>query len=73
MATSTARKRRRPRRALDTALNVLFVAWVLHIAVTGNLVPEALVRLLRDQPPVAAHVDPSPATEPGAIQNVDET
>jgi hypothetical protein len=56
---------RRRRQLLDRLLNLIFVVWVVHLLVTGHFVPQALVDLLGNEPPIAVIVEPTdPAVEP---------
>jgi hypothetical protein len=58
------------RRLSQVALDVLFVAWVLHVLVTGNVIPERLADLFTDQPPAVARTDQEvPAEVPLDRQN----
>jgi hypothetical protein len=64
------------RRTRDLLLNIVFVGWVLHILVTGRLLPNEVVGLFRDEPPVAVLVEPAvPASEPSDLpaMSKDET
>lgn len=45
------------------ALDALFVAWVLHLMITGHLIPDRLADIFIDRPPAVATTDP-PATQP---------
>jgi len=44
----------------QVALDVLFVAWVLHVLVTGRIIPEKLSALFADEPQVVASSEPAP-------------
>jgi hypothetical protein len=58
------------RRLTQVALDVLFVAWVLHVLVTGHVIPERLADLFSDQPPAVARTDQEvPAEVPLDRQN----
>jgi hypothetical protein len=58
------------RRLTQVALDALFVAWVLHVLVTGHVIPERLADLFSDQPPAVARTDQEvPAEVPLDRQN----
>jgi hypothetical protein len=50
--------RRGRRSLLDKSLNLLFVVWVIHILVTGRVIPTEVAGLLHNKPPVAAVHEP---------------
>lgn len=64
------------RRIHQFVLDGLFLALIAHFFVTGNVVPNAVVSLFRDQPQVAVVTEPvlvpnqAPNSAP-AIENVD--
>ena len=58
----------RRRRLADLALNALFLAWTLHIVVTGSLIPAPLDDLLHPDHPVAAVSEPIEA--PSALTSI---
>ena len=47
------------RRAVDLALDVVFAFWLVHVLVTGQIIPEKLAGLLRDEPRIAVFIEPS--------------
>jgi len=50
------------------ALDIIFVAWVLHVLVTGRIVPERLSALFTDEPQVVASSEPAPEQAPAPLE-----
>jgi hypothetical protein len=52
------------RHRTDLLLDALFALWVLHVLITGSLVPSAITTLLRNESPVVAVSEPAQAPQP---------
>jgi len=52
------------RHRTDLLLDALFALWVLHVLVTGSLLPGALTSLLHSERPIVAVSEPVPAPQP---------
>jgi hypothetical protein len=61
------------RRHLDLVLDAIFCLWLIHIALTGQLVPNAIVDLLRADAPIVAVSEPGSAPSVQDYQPLPET
>ena len=46
------------RRLSDFALDTIFGLWLLHVIITGNVVPAPVSDLLSSEPPIAVVTEP---------------
>ena len=52
------------RHRADLILDALFALWILHVLVTGSLMPGVVTSLLRDERPIVAVSEPVQSPQP---------
>jgi hypothetical protein len=63
------------RRLSDIALDIVFAVWVLHVLVTGRLLPPEITTLFQQPSPVTVISEPGPVAPPAEemLESLPET